>query len=299
MSPPSSHLSIASVERETGLSKDTLRVWERRYRFPVPLRDDAGERTYPPDQVEKLRLIKSLMDRGYRPGKLVGAEPDTLRALAAETALPAVPAGLVHYIDLCKQHRVDELRQGLGQSLLRVGLYAFVTEVVAPLTTLVGAEWANGRLAVFEEHLYTEAMQAVLRHAIAAIPATLVRRAPVVLLSTIPREPHTLGLLMAEAILTLEGAHCISLGAQTPVGDIAQAAAVQGADIVALSFSSSAPPAHVLQALADLRAALSPQVEIWTGGHCRALDRRAPGVSHLHLHDISPALARWRHNRSE
>ena len=27
-------LSIAAVERETGLGKDTLRAWERRYGFP-------------------------------------------------------------------------------------------------------------------------------------------------------------------------------------------------------------------------------------------------------------------------
>lgn len=298
MPPPPSHLSIASVERETGLSKDTLRVWERRYRFPLPQRDESGERTYPPDQVEKLQLIKKLMDRGYRPGKLVGEAPDKLHALAADAALPEPPGALVHYIGMCREHRLDELRQALAQSLLRMGMYAFVTEVVAPLTTLVGAEWANGRLAVFEEHLYTEAMQSVLRQAIAAIPAANPRRSPLVLLTTTPREPHSLGLLMAEAILTLEGAHCVSLGVQTPVGEIAQAAASQCADIVALSFSSSAPAAHALQALADLRMALPPHTEIWTGGHCPALNRRRPqGVAHFHLHDISPALAQWRTNR--
>jgi DNA-binding transcriptional regulator YiaG len=40
-------LPIAAVERDTGLSKDTLRVWERRYGFPQPARDGAGERLYP------------------------------------------------------------------------------------------------------------------------------------------------------------------------------------------------------------------------------------------------------------
>ncbi len=40
-------LSIAAVERDTGLSKDTLRVWERRYGFPTPGRDTLGERAYP------------------------------------------------------------------------------------------------------------------------------------------------------------------------------------------------------------------------------------------------------------
>jgi MerR family transcriptional regulator, light-induced transcriptional regulator len=296
---PPSHLSIAAVERETGLSKDTLRVWERRYRFPLPQRDDSGERTYPPEQVEKLRLIKKLMDRGYRPGKLVGEAPDALRALATDAEPPDPLSGLAHYIVMCKEHRVEELRQTLAQSLVRLGMYAFVTGVVAPLTTLVGTEWANGRLAVFEEHLYTEAMQSVLRQAIAAIAAPPLGHAPLVLLSTTPREPHSLGLLMAEAILTLEGARCVSLGVQTPVAEIAQAAAAQRADIVALSFSQSAPATHVVQALADLRTALPSHTHIWTGGHCPALNRRLPhGVAHLHLHDISSALTQWRSDRS-
>ena len=33
-------LNISAVERETGLSKDVLRIWERRYGFPEPRRDD-------------------------------------------------------------------------------------------------------------------------------------------------------------------------------------------------------------------------------------------------------------------
>jgi hypothetical protein len=35
-------LPIAAVERDTGLAKDTLRVWERRYGFPQPGRDANG-----------------------------------------------------------------------------------------------------------------------------------------------------------------------------------------------------------------------------------------------------------------
>src|SRR4051794_29255276 len=38
--------SISQVERDTGLTKDVLRVWERRYQFPRPGRDENGERVY-------------------------------------------------------------------------------------------------------------------------------------------------------------------------------------------------------------------------------------------------------------
>ena len=58
--------SISDVDRDTGLAKETLRVWERRYAFPQPQRDAYGERSYPFDQVQKLRMVKHLLDMGYR-----------------------------------------------------------------------------------------------------------------------------------------------------------------------------------------------------------------------------------------
>lgn len=307
---PRDGLSIAAVERETGFSKDTLRVWERRYGFPSPSRDASGERSYPPEQVEKLQLIRKLMAGGHRPGKLTGIDTKVLRAMSAAprregTGDEDADAGgtgrpdLIEYVALCKAHRVDELRSELTQRLLRLGMYRFVTEVVAPLNAEVGAEWASGRLAVFEEHLYTESVQVVMRNAIAAIPPQnpegATARSPRVLLTTIPQEPHALGLLMAESILALEGAHCISLGVQTPVKEIARAARAQQADIVALSFSGSIRPAVVLEALADLRAALPAATEIWAGGRNMAFGKRTPaGARYLELHSIPVALEDWR-----
>lgn len=302
--PDPNELSIAAVERETGLSKDTLRVWERRYHFPVPGRDQYGERSYPPDQVEKLKLIKKLMDQGHRPGKLVGAAPDILHGLAAvrsqdDRNVPGLHEereDLLPFISLCTAHSVDELRRALTQHLLRSGMFRFIVDIAAPLTAMVGAHWADGHLAVFEEHLYTEALQAVLRNAIAAIPRNEAQPArPRILLTTIPNEMHGLGLLMAEAIFALEGAHCTSLGVQTPVTDLVQAARTQPADIVALSFSASARAPHVLEALADLRAGLPAATEIWVGGRCAALHRRPPaGVRVLELQEIPRALQEWR-----
>ena len=77
-------LDISAVERETGLSKDVLRMWERRYGFPKPGRDDNGERQYAAGEVTKLRTIKRLMDVGMRPGKIVGCTPAELTALAEQ-----------------------------------------------------------------------------------------------------------------------------------------------------------------------------------------------------------------------
>ena len=75
-------LSIAAVERETGISKDALRVWERRYGFPMPTRNAFGERVYPAAQVGRLRMIRRLMDQGMRPGRPIAD---------GEPALPDAP----------------------------------------------------------------------------------------------------------------------------------------------------------------------------------------------------------------
>jgi len=298
-------LSIGSVERETGLTKDTLRVWERRYGFPQPGRDETGERAYPLDQVEKLRLVKRLLDQGHRPSKIIGHEIEALRLLADETSGATARStataedrqDLLHYIALCKAYRFDEMRRALSQDLLRLGLYRFVVDVVAPLNTLVGARWASGFFSVFEEHLYTESIQIVMRTAIASIPLTheQMETRPRVLLTTFPQEQHSLGLLMAEAIFALEGARCISLGVQTPITEIVKAAETQKADIVALSFAASMNGNQMVEGVRDLRARLAAHVEIWAGGACAALHRRPPPELHvLDLPDIGQELLEWR-----
>src|SRR5438093_1354411 len=79
-------LNISAAERETGLSKDVLRMWERRYAFPKPSRDENGERQYSIGDVGKLRAIKRLMDVGMRPGKIIALSNEELNAMALARA---------------------------------------------------------------------------------------------------------------------------------------------------------------------------------------------------------------------
>jgi DNA-binding transcriptional MerR regulator len=51
-------LNISAVERETGLSKDVLRVWERRWLLSKARRDDNTERRYSPEQSCVSAVIK-------------------------------------------------------------------------------------------------------------------------------------------------------------------------------------------------------------------------------------------------
>jgi MerR family transcriptional regulator, light-induced transcriptional regulator len=302
ISHPKVALSIAAVERDTGLLKDTLRVWERRYGFPNPDRDAFGERAYSLEQVEKLRVIRRLIDAGHRPGRIMALSVEQLQLLANEvTSAPRSMAeaeqehtNLQLYIDLIKEHKVEELRRNLGQALMRQGMESFVIEVAAPLNRMVGDAWARGYLEIFEEHMYTESMQIILRNAIGSLPQPL--KKPRILLTTFPQEPHGLGLLMAEALMVLEGARCVSLGTMTPIWDIVLAATSQSVDVVALSFSASMNPNIIMEGLAELRAKLPRTTEIWAGGSCPILVRKPPQdiIVLSQLADIRSGINRWR-----
>lgn len=296
-------LSIAAVERDTRLSKDTLRVWERRYGFPAPLRDALGERAYTLEQVEKLRVVKRLLDAGHRPGRIVPMPVEQLKLLAGQTVDQPPPgleavmgsADLRAHMALIRGHDTPALRSELMRLLARHGVLRFVTEVLGPLGTALGDAWLRGQLEIFEEHAYTETLQTVLRQALAAIPQSSRANAPRVLLSTLPGEQHGVGLLMVEAMLALDGCQCVSLGVQTPVWDIALAARAYRSDIVALSFTACIGPNQIIDSLTELRSKLAPTVRLWVGGNAPALQRRpVPGVLAIAtLHELPVALQRW------
>ena len=298
--------SIAAVERDTGLTKDTLRVWERRYGFPNPGRDEFGERLYPIDQVDKLRVLRRLMDAGHRPGKLIHLPMHALLLLGRQERLPASAApaqtaaasltapDVGEFLALIRSRQPEVLRRSLAQALLRLGLERFVFDVAAPLARLIGEVWPRDEFESFDERLSIESLQTVMRGALASISTP--GAPPTVMLTTVPGEPHGLGLLMTESLLSLQGCRCLSLGVQTPLWDAVLAARAHRADVLALSFSSALNAAQVVDSLAELREMLPATIGIWAGGDSPALRRhRLAGVEVLAgLHEIAPQIARWR-----
>jgi methanogenic corrinoid protein MtbC1 len=269
-------------------------MWERRYGFPKPARDDNGERQYTQSETAKLRAIKRLMDIGVRPGKIIGLALDELIAMA-EARVPARrESGITPEHDIVailQAHDVAALQLALARGLMRDGLQRFVLETLAPLVRQVGDAWMRGDLHVFEEHLFTEHVQGALRAAINALGRHSGH--PRVLLTTLSSEQHALGLLMVEALLVPEGAHCVSLGPQTPLDEVRRAAVAHAVDIVALSFSGAFPVRHATESLARLRRHLPVSVALWAGGDMTRRVRKAlPGV--LLLPDLAASVGALR-----
>ncbi|MEW8431205.1 MAG: MerR family transcriptional regulator, partial [gamma proteobacterium symbiont of Ctena orbiculata] len=91
--------NISDVSRISGIPKDLLRMWERRYKYPMPARDDNGDRVYSDEELNKLVLIRQLVDQGRRPGKLMALDINQLTELLKT---PKVDFDFERLIDLLK-----------------------------------------------------------------------------------------------------------------------------------------------------------------------------------------------------
>ncbi|MDD2919172.1 MerR family transcriptional regulator [Rhodoferax sp.] len=273
---------IQQVERETGITKETLRKWESRYGFPQPQRHLNGERLYCAEDLHQLRLIKGLLDAGHRPGKIVALPLDAIKQLYAKHTDNVVPASAMGFVNRVfarlQDGNVHALHRELETALLKQGLNTFVEKTLPPLITCVGKHWESGSLAIHQEHLFSEILRSVLQSAALRLRGNTdgVR----VLMATAPDEQHGMGLIMLQTLLTLEGAQCINLGTQVPLVEMVNSAMSYRAEIVAISFSLSYASRNISPFVLNLRRNLPAETALWAGG--AGVDRlrsKWPGVT--------------------
>jgi methanogenic corrinoid protein MtbC1 len=217
-----------------------------------------------------------------------------LRGLAGDdSSVRAAPPAdeLRDWLALLRGNEAGALRERLALAEGRLGLRSVVVDIVAPLTRFVGEAWMRGELRIYEEHLFTECVETVLRGKLGGLLSQ--PGGARVLLATTPGEPHGLGLLMAQAVLALEGCTCLSLGVQVPLDDIVAAAADCRADIVALSVSGCQKRSAAIGSIEQLRRRLPVRIALWVGGSAPALRRFALDARSNARSDRRSAAARF------
>lgn len=284
---------IGAVERDTGIARDTLRVWQRRYGFPVPLRNSRGERFYPAEQIQRLQRIRRLLDQGLRPGKIVPLSEAALAKSEADvmTSLGEKPQEHIDVLLTClREHAASRFEEQLEGLLALQGLRGFVLSTVAPLLQAVGENWARGQLDIYEEHFVSQLLIRFLTTEIAK--HEFATSSNPVLLATLPGEKHGIGLLMTAAVLASENIACINLGIEVPVDQLLLATEKFHPRIVGLTFSAAYPYGAVRSHLQELRERLPGTIKIWAGGHAMLRIRKLPaGVVKIKSFDDLPLAA--------
>ncbi len=246
---------IAVVAERTGLSRDVLRVWERRYAAVEPERTPGGQRLYSDAQVDRFLLLAAATKHG-RGIKTVATLPtaELERLVAADQAhRPAPPAHAdeaahtaIVEVALAHARALDgsSLDRELRRTIALYGIPAFLGEIVPTLMHRIGDEWLAGRLTIAHEHFASAAVLAIIFEALRSMPEA--PAAPRLLVATPAGDRH--------------------LGVDVPAADIGAAASTSRADAVALSIVHSYNPAAVVREVHAVRASMPATIPVLTGG---------------------------------
>lgn len=230
---------------------------------------------------------RALVSAGRTSGRHRRIDQAELLAFAREAGLwTGSPATVTRAGRGGREAPPDELAARLEAALLagdEAGVRALVTDgvgrgepeelfdqVVAPAMRRVGARWATGEIAVYQEHRASQLVQAALAHAQTLLPRPAVD-APVALCAALSGDPYALAPAMAAAIVQAERWRPVLLGPDTPTSEVIAAARAVGASMVVVSIGcvESSPVARAsLAALAWATGALGASLVV--GG--RGLD---------------------------
>ena len=292
--------SIAAVSKLTGISCHALRVWERRYGFPVPSRSESGHRRYDIAQVGELRELAALAQGGRPIGELIGelkaAPPlDGLLEPAAARRPPTVVVDLLFDGDLVGAGAV------LDRFHDRMEPLELIEEVIEPALVEIGERWYRGESEVFQQQAAIGCLFVALNRLLDRVSRQNMQPRRRVLVGSVAGDRHEGGVLMISLALELAGWRAIPIGVDMPVREYHKAVEAWRPDALALSFVLSR---NINKRFAELaRIASAP---VFVGGRSivnhQGLARRAgliplPGSVATASRQLMVEVERWHQGR--
>jgi DNA-binding transcriptional MerR regulator/methylmalonyl-CoA mutase cobalamin-binding subunit len=287
---------VGMVSKLTGLSTHTLRMWEKRYAAVTPQRTEAGGRLYTDADVERLRLLHGLVERGHSIGGIAKLPDVDLRQISAAFPPPSSEAPSHHLPELrervmaaVERLEVNDAEQMLSRAALSTEPVEFLKQIVGPLLVEVGERWENGELRIAHEHACSTVMRGLLFSLMRLYPATDARRRVVV--ATPADEDHELGALMVAMLAAMHGWSVLYLGPNLPAEEIAYAVADTDAELLMISVTNLDDEASRNE-LAAIERAVPKEVRIMAGGRAAATKPGSRVAVEQDLQVLANALSR-------
>lgn len=256
---------MKTVSELTGVPRNTLVAWERRYGVPEPERLANGYRLYSDRDVETLLRLRDELARGLSISEAVEkVTGDSSRSMAKQpeaSSFAGVRDDLAEALLAFDRPRADRV----VDRILNVPYLSVIEDVYFPLLHRVGDLWHRGEATVAQEHF----VAAFVRDQLVSMLLKAGARAamgPRVICATFPGEQHELGLLALAVHLTMRGCRVTYLGADVPTEDLCRCLEQAPHDCVCVSLMMSVTSGALVAFARSIVAAAAPSARVIIGG---------------------------------
>jgi methanogenic corrinoid protein MtbC1 len=274
------------VSRLTGLTADTIRVWERRYQAVRPERTEGNKRRYSGGQVRRLVLLRKAVELGHSIGQVAGFPDERLKQIIGN--LPPEPGDsgslydsiIEDYLEAVFDFDTRRAESILTRTAAILPPMKLTLEVIVPLMRRIGEAWHQGQLKISHEHVISGQLRSLLGTLMRHIEP--VEGAPRMIVTTPPNHLHEFGAIIGAFMAASRGFEPIYLGANTPFEDIDEAATESRSALILLSVARDCRNRE-LESLTEGLELLAKKHEVWIGipdGHDLGLTDSAARLFH-------------------
>jgi DNA-binding transcriptional MerR regulator/methylmalonyl-CoA mutase cobalamin-binding subunit len=278
---------IHRVAKLTSLSKDVIRVWERRFGLLKPTRGANRYRNYSDEDVSLLRYLKEQLNAGGSIGELskLGREELLTRARASAPQISFVDNTFTRLLRelLSTLNPFDRVifEKRLNGAVAVVPFEEALHGILLPLQEQVGQLWHENHIDVAIEHYVTKHIQQKIFSAMNQLPVT--EFGAKVVVACPPGEEHDIAALTVAYRCRVRGCRVYYLGANVPVASLANLCGKVEPDLTIMSFPLAFSEVNATELVQALTYEVVPVSRLAVGGHGALAMRDVFERSHIEV----------------
>lgn len=240
--------NLKVVLKETGITADTLRAWERRYGLPMPHRTEGGHRLYSERDIEIIKWLMAQQTSGLSISRavdrynellasgsdpLAGSRPASGFAPQNLSAVTNLDGLRDEWLNACLAYNEPQAEQIFNHAFAMHPVETVIAQLIQRGLHQIGELWYSGKVSVQQEHFASGLAMRRLEALIAASPSPT--RRETIVLACPPNEWHAISLAMLHLFLRRRGFNAVYLGANVPITRFEETAKVTRANLIVLT----------------------------------------------------------------
>jgi MerR family transcriptional regulator, light-induced transcriptional regulator len=288
--------NIKMAAKLSGVPELSIRSWERRYSALTPLRTDSNRRLYSDSEIEKLVLLRKLIQFGHHIGNLANLSINDLTDLLGKTEINDVSLKgkdtetdisnefniyVNDCLDAIRKYDDKRLESILNEASVQYSQPIFVEGIILPLMEKVGDYWREGLLRVSHEHFTSVIIRKLLTNL--SDGYLISQSAPRILVTTPEGQYHEIGAIIGTVLAASDGWQTTYLGASLPAEDIASAIKQLNSQCLFLSIVYPADDPNINIQLKKLREMMGDNIFILVSGRSATAYKKTLTDINAHL----------------